>query len=295
LNRFRRIGLIFGALFVAAWAVGCASGAGGGSSSPAELRGAAPAKGLADKASGMQQQNAMNGSTGTNMSDLQPDAALPRIGPKVIKVADVDVALPRGGFQDGLQHAVQIAGRYEGYVVSTTVASSGPPTGTVVIRVPETRFEAALADLKGLGEVTRENVSGQDVSQEFVDFRARLRNAKAQEAVLLRLMDRAHSVSATIRVEQQLEGVQLSIERLKGQLRYLGSQTAMSTITVGFSQVGVVAQHDSSIQKAWRQAGAAFLSVVSSVIVGAAYILPLGLLALLVTMAVRWWRPRMSA
>jgi flagellar motor protein MotB len=296
-NRFRRIGVIVGALFVAAWAIGCASGAGGGSSAAANLRGApAAVKGLAAKANGVvQQQDATSGSAGLNMSNPQPEAPLPQIGPKIIKVADVDVALPRGGFQDGLQQAVQIAGRYQGFVLSTTVSSSGPPSGTVVMRVPESRFEAAVADLKGLGKVTRENVSGQDVSQEFVDFQARLRNAKAQEAVLLRLMDRANSVSATIRVEQQLEGVQLSIERLKGQLRYLGSQTAMSTITVGFSQVGVVAQHDGSIQKAWHQAGAAFLSVISSVIVGAAYVLPVGLLALLVLVAVRWWRPRMSA
>jgi Domain of unknown function (DUF4349) len=295
MNRFHRIGVIVGALFVAAWAIGCASGAGGGSS--AALRAApGPAKGLAAKSSAdLQNQAGTHASLGSNMSNVQPDVSVPQIGPKIIKVADVDIALPRGGFQDGLQKTVQIAGRYQGFVLSTTVASSGPPTGTVVIRVPETRFEAAVADLKGLGKVTRENVSGQDVSREFVDLQARLRNAKAQEVVLLRLMDRANSVSATIRVEQQLEGVQLSIERLKGQLRYLGSQTAMSTITVGLSQVGVVAHHDSSIQKAWHQAGAAFLSVISSVIVGAAYVLPLGLLALLALLGLRRWRPRMSA
>jgi hypothetical protein len=295
MNRFRRIGVIVGALFVGAWAIGCASGAAGGSGSgSAAVHGAArPAKGVVRGA--LTQPDAANGSIRSNSSSLQPDTSLPQIGPKIIKIADVDVALPRGGFQDGLQKALQIAGRYQGFVLSTTVSSSGPPTGTVVIRVPESRFEAAVADLKGLGKVTRENVSGQDVSQEFIDFQARLRNAKAQEAVLLRLMDRAKSVSGTIRVEQQLEGVQLSIERLKGQLRYLGSQTAMSTITVGLSQTGVVVQLDSTIQKAWRQAGAALLSVISSVIVGAAYVLPIGLLALLALLAVRWWRPRMSA
>jgi hypothetical protein len=207
----------------------------------------------------------------------------------------VNVALGRGKFQAGLEQAMQIAGRYQGFVLSTSVGSSGPRTGTVVMRVPESRFEAALADLKGLGKVTREEVSGQDVSQEFVDLQARLRNAKAQEVVLLRLMNRANSVSATIQVEQHLEGVQLQIERLKGELRYLGSQTAMSTITVGLTQAGVVAHQDSSIEKAWRQAGAAFLAVVSAVIVGAAFVLPVGLLVLMVLLLVKWWRPRVSA
>ena len=69
----------------------------------------------------------------------------------------------------------------------------------------------------------------------------------------------------------------------------------MSTITVGLTQIGAVAHHDSSIQKAWRQAGAVLLGMVSSVIVGAAFIVPLGLLVLIGLMVTRrWWRPRLS-
>jgi hypothetical protein len=296
MNRFRQIGLIVAVLVVAAWAVGCASDAGstsGSLTSGQDVGGQGSGK-AAIRSGVPLAQPAPNGGIASNTTDFQV-SSLPQIGPKIIKIADVDLALKRGGFQPGLQQVVQIAGRYEGFVLSTTVAGSGSPTGTVVIRVPAARFEAALADLKGLGKVTSQRVSGQDVSQEFVDLQARLRNATAQEAVLLRLMDRAKSISATIRVEQQLQSVQLEIERLKGQLRYLGSQTAMSTITVGLSQVGAVVHHTGSIQKAWHQAGAALVSVISSVIVGTAYVLPIGLLALIALLALRWWRPRMSA
>jgi Domain of unknown function (DUF4349) len=289
MNRFRRIGVILAAFFLAAWAVGCAS-----SSSP---KLSASSNSVPRGASGATGQNAAGqlasaGSIGSKGTGFEVDASLPQLGPKIVKVADVDLALKSGGFQTGLQQAVQIAGRYEGFVVSTTVARS---TGSVVIRVPAARFEAALADLKGLGKVTRQNVSGHDVSQEFVDLQARLRNASAQEAVLLRLMDQARTVSATIRVERELQSVQLEIERLKGQLRYLDSQTAMSTITLGLSQVGVVAHTQGTIQKAWHQAGEALVSMVASVIVGAAYLLPLALIALLVLGAFRRLRPRFSS
>ncbi|MEA2506494.1 MAG: hypothetical protein QOH48_1112 [Actinomycetota bacterium] len=300
MDRFRRIGIIVGALVLAAWAIGCTSGSGGNASSGSSFKAAAPAPAVG---AGSTVKGDLKGApsglpssgTGSNGVNLQADAAIPQIGPKVIKTADVNVTLGRGKFQAGLQQAVQIAGRYQGFVLSTTTGSFGPRTSTVVMRVPASRFEAALADLKGLGRVTREDVSGQDVSQQFIDLQARLGNSKAQEVVLLRLMNRARSVSATIQVEQHLEGVQLQIERLKGELRYLGSQTSMSTITVGLSQAGVVAHQESSIEKAWRQAGAAFLAVVSSVIVGAAYLLPIGLLVLLGLWLVRWWRPRVSA
>jgi hypothetical protein len=288
MNRFRRISVIVAGLLVAAWAVGCASG----TNSPSEQ--AAIGSGAHAPLGRSKAQAVPNPASGAIDAGFQ-DTSFPRIGPKIIKTGDVDLALARGKFHSGLQQVIQIAGRYQGYILSTTTGSTTNPTGTVVIRVPESRFEAALADLKGLGKVTRENVSGQDVSQDYIDFQARLRNAKAQEVVLLNLMNRAKSVSATITVEQQLQGVQLEIERLKGQLRYLDSQTAMSTITVGLSQVGVVAHQDSSIEKAWRQAGAVLLGMVSSVIVGAAFIVPVGLLILIGLMVTRrWWRPRLS-
>ncbi|HEX3325566.1 MAG TPA: DUF4349 domain-containing protein [Actinomycetota bacterium] len=289
MNRFRRIGVIVAGLLVASWAVGCASGTNSGATT-----GVAGGTDSAQVKGSLRAQAVPNAAPGAIDAGFQ-STSLPQIGPKIIKTADVDLALQRGKFHPGLEQVVQIAGRYQGYVLSTTVGSASNPTGTVVIRVPETRFEAALADLKGLGKVTRENVSGQDVSQEFIDFQARLRNAKAQEAVLLNLMNRAKSVSATITVEQHLEGVQLEIERLKGQLRYLDNQTAMSTITVGLTQIGAVAHHDNSIQKAWRRAGAVLLGMVSAVIVGAAFIVPLGLLVLIGLMVTRrWWRPRLS-
>jgi Domain of unknown function (DUF4349) len=294
MNKARRIGVIVGALVVGAWAIGCASGSGPAALSGGNGGGGGAQASLKDSGQRLSAQ-APNAHIAAGDLGLQPDAGFPRVGAKIIKTADLDLALKRGEFQSGVEHVVQIAGRYQGFVLSTTVGSFGPRSGTVVMRVPSSRFEAALADLKGLGKVTKENVSGQDVSQEFVDFQARLRNAKAQEAVLLRLMNHAQSVSDTIQVEQHLAGVQLQIERLKGQLRFLGDQTAMSTITVGLTQAGVVAHHDSSIHKAWQQAGAAFLAVVSSVIVGAAFILPIGLIVLMGLLVLRWWRPRMSS
>ncbi|MDP9225677.1 MAG: DUF4349 domain-containing protein, partial [Actinomycetota bacterium] len=173
MNRFRRMGVIVGALVVTAWAVGCAWSA--GTNGPqASLKSAADGGSSVSNAAVPQREVAFGapatvpGSSGSGGVDLHQLSALPRMNPKIIKTADVDVKLKHNAFQAGLQQAVQIAGRYQGFVLSTTVDSSGPRTGVVVMRIPSSRFEAALSDLKGLGELTRENVSGQDVSQEYV-------------------------------------------------------------------------------------------------------------------------------
>ena len=65
----------------------------------------------------------------------------------------------------------------------------------------------------GGAKVRSESVSGQEVGQEFVDLAARERNLHAQERVLLRLMNRAISVTDTIRVENELSQVQGQIEQ----------------------------------------------------------------------------------
>jgi hypothetical protein len=49
-------------------------------------------------------------------------------------------------------------------------APKTPCTPNLVLSVPSDRFGAALDELRGLGEeVTTDTISGQDVTEEFVD------------------------------------------------------------------------------------------------------------------------------
>ncbi len=228
----------------------------------------------------------------TASDEVSGAARLPSIGPSVIKTASVDIGLDGAGVTGAVQEAAQIAGRLGGYVASTTIAGTGAGHATVVLRVASDRFEQALADLKGLGDVEAETVSGEDVSQEFIDLQARLRNWQSQEAVLLRLMDRSRSVSDTIRVQGELSRVQLEIERLRGRLDYLEDQTALGTITATFSGAGTAPDDPSTLARAWERAAEAALAVVSAVIVGAGFVLPLAVLAGAVLLVVRGLRPR---
>jgi hypothetical protein len=162
--------------------------------------------------------------------------------------------------------------------------------------VPARSFERALAEIEGLGRVESENVTGQDVTQEFVDLEARLRNFRSQEAVLLRLMDKANTVTDTIRVQGELQGVQLEIERLTGQLRYLEDQTSLATLTVSLAEAGAVGPKPAgALQRAWEQALENSLGVVAAVIVGAGVVIPIALLVLIALLIIRQLRPRFTS
>jgi hypothetical protein len=101
--------------------------------------------------------------------------------------------------------------------------------------------------------------------------------------VLLGLMDRATSISDTLRIQSQLQQVQFRIEQIRGALRVLRGQTSYGTIQLGIREVGAADAEPGratspSLAHAWQQAWAGFLGVVSAVIVGLGYLVPLGLL-----------------
>lgn len=221
----------------------------------------------------------------------------PDIGPNVIKTADVKIEVARNEVEEAVRNSVSTAGRFGGFVVSTSLEGDGAGSATVVVRVPAESFERALAALEELGEVDRELISGQDVGQEFVDLEARIRNLESQEVVLLRLMDESRSVSDTIRVQRELQGVQLEIERLTGRLRYLKDQADMSTISISFFETGAAPGKPTLgvLQRAWERAVDVSLAVVSAVIVGTGFVVPIGVLLAIAFLVLRALRPRLGS
>jgi Domain of unknown function (DUF4349) len=210
---------------------------------------------------------------------------LPAVGPTVIKTADLAVEVERDGLGEAVNAVTTVAGRYGGFVVSSTTGGADARRGTLTLRVPSDRFEEALADLAGLGTLDRRWVSGEDVSQEFVDLEARLRNLGTQEAVMLRLFDEAATVSDTIRIQRELSGVQLQIEEIEGRLRYLRDQTAMSTITVELAEEGATAP--GVFDQAFDRALDGFFGVIAALVVVMGYVLPVAAIAGLILIMVR--------
>ena len=213
---------------------------------------------------------------------------------RVIKTADLQLEVADGRLGRTLREGREIAEAAGGFLLSTSIDGVDRRRGEFVIRVPAERFEETLTALEELGTIAGEHVRGEDVSQEFVDLEARLRNATAQEEVLFRLYDRSNSIADTIRVQRELEDVQLEIERLRGRLRYLEDRTDLSTISVSVTEAGVVTAEAGPFEKAWATARKTFVAVVSGALVGAGFLLPIAGLALLAYVVFRLVRPRLQ-
>jgi hypothetical protein len=270
---------------------------GGGGASPSPAAGHREAT-LGIFAPGDDQALTAQSAVGAGGAPAADIGNLPPIGPDIVKTARISVEVKKGGFQSAFDEATAIAGKYGGYVQDSSMAGTKSKSGSLTIRVPSSSFDQAMSDLRGLGTVQSQSVSGQDVTAQFVDLDARLRTWEAQEAVLLRLMRQATSVEATLRVQNQLQDVQFRIEQIKGQLRVLENQTSLATIQVAIRETGAPIKVQQAVAKrpslaeAWDRALAGFLGVIYAIVVGLGYLVPVTLIALALLLGYRRLRPR---
>jgi uncharacterized protein DUF4349 len=212
----------------------------------------------------------------------------------VIKTASLDLRVAHGKFGNAMNTATDIALRFGGYVSRSTSFGTKVHDGTIVMRIPAGRFDRARMAVERLGRPTNEVVSGRDVTRQVVNLGARLGNLESQQRALRALMRRAVSVSDTIRVQGVLQGVELQIEEIQGELNYLHDRTSMSTISIAVHEAGrrpVPPQHASAIWKDGARAAHGATEVVGAVIVGAGYVIPLAILALLAVLVGRLAAP----
>ena len=269
-------------------------GAGGGGAGGGGARGGSSGQGVTYDREGTTLGRSSDRFAGST-SGLGGSSVLPGVGPRVIKTAELELEVDEDNFQAAIRRATSIAQGSRGFVVETIIDDRSDGRGSIQLRVPSEQFEGTLAKLQGLGKVKRETVSGDEVNEEFIDLEARLRHMTAQERVLLRLMDRATSISGTIRVQRELEGLQLQIEQLRGRLRFLENQTAFGTIHMVITEVQGPPPRVSKLENAWEDAVDIFLSIVAAAILGISVLLPLALAIVAIVFAINRLKPRFGS
>lgn len=179
----------------------------------------------------------MEASMDAGLADRPPSANLAASGERMM-VRTADLAILVEDTQAALVHIRGVASALNGYVVDANLwRSDSQLRGNVSIRVPAESFDAAMDRIKGLAvEVERENVSAQDVTEEYTDLSAQLRNLEATEQELLALLtevrERTRNAEDVLAVHRELTNIRGQIEQIKGRVQYLERMTALATIQV---------------------------------------------------------------
>ncbi|MCR2821052.1 DUF4349 domain-containing protein [Lederbergia panacisoli] len=132
---------------------------------------------------------------------------------------------------------------YGGYVVESNTYRETDETvsGTIIVRIPEKYFQTFLNDAEEqAAEVLSRNVTGQDVTEEYVDLESRLKSKRAVEKRLLDFMTDAKKTEDLLKISSDLAKVQEEIEVLVGRMKYLENQTSFSTIEIYMTETRVI-------------------------------------------------------
>ncbi len=137
----------------------------------------------------------------------------------------------------------QLAVRLGGWVVSSRISGEEEEMrGWISIRVPDETFDQALAELRALAvRVTSESTSSQDITEEYIDLQARLKNAEATESQYLALLEKAEAVEDILRIYDALSRIRYEIEQIKGRMQYLERISAMSLISIDLKPAATAA------------------------------------------------------
>lgn len=160
---------------------------------------------------------------------------------KVIRKGTVEVVVDNPA--TALERIAAIARQYQGYVVSSElVGRQENQHGNITIRVPASHFDDARAELKKLAKrIETEQTSADDVTMQYAENEATLRNYRAEEASYLQIMQHAGSIKDTLQVAEELSDVRGRIERLGAEMRTMSMQTEMTAIQVSVNTEPVVA------------------------------------------------------
>ncbi len=221
--------------------------------------------------------------------------------PQVVRTADVQVKVAKGGFSAAFDRVAALAAANGGFVSSSTTASNDDArSGQLTVRVPSDRFDAVRQGLGGLGEVENQSIRGEDVSGQLVDYTARLTNLQAQEDALRVLVGQAKAVGDVLQVQNSLFNVRQQIEQLKAQKANLEQATSLATLQVSLFEPGALGvvrpvTDDRSLADSFGEAVDGMVAVVGGMIVVVGYLIPLAVLGLFGWGASRLLRRRPTA
>jgi hypothetical protein len=218
---------------------------------------------------------------------------LGRLERKVIHTADLGLLCSEP--TDAEKRATAIAEELGGYVVSSDLTRSNDADAdddrdlsvNMVLRVPADRFTVALDKLRSLGSrALQDRVSSDDVTEEFIDLRARIVSQRALESQFLEILKQSRSVKDALEVHTQLAEVRTTIEKLEGRKQFLESQTALSTIKLSIVRKSpLVSANRFGFGDTFTHAGADLVNVTAAIVHGAIRLLgvvvPIFLLILL--------------
>jgi hypothetical protein len=209
------------------------------------------------------------------------------ISRKIVYTADLDLAVE--SFDGTPERITALTQEFDGYIARSNMQGSAgsPRGGQWTLRIPGENFDRFLLAAKGLGEIRRSSSNSQDVSAEYYDIEARIRNRKQEEERLLKHLNTStNRLDEILTIEREISRVRGEVEQLTGRLNVLHDVSQLATINLRIDEIRTfvppaASTYSDRVAQAWfgslRSLSGLGQAVSIGLVMGAPWLVALGL------------------
>ena len=254
-----------------------------------------------------EEEGRMLKTSGTQDDGQVPDKEIPTEQQQRLIIRTGTMNLEVETFGDAETKINELVKSLNGYTSATSSSqnAAGKKQGAMTIKVPAEKFDELLVKLADIGEISSQNITSSDVTEEYIDLSARLKTERELEQRLISLLDtKAANLSDIIEIEGKLATVRQKIESVQGRMKYLMSQSSYSTLTVNIYEPSLLETSSGGgffyeIGQAFKDGLEGFTDVLKIIITAAIALLPLllflGLLVFVIIRLIKWYNKRKAS
>ncbi len=184
-------------------------------------------------------------------SGASSTSSTPASLPMIARTATLSIVVKDIGSVESAVKNVTV--RHSGYIgdLNTSTPPDAAKTFSATLRIPSAQLDAALTELKQLGRMEQETQSGEEVTKQYTDLVARLKNSRATEQRLLDVLrNNTGKVKDVLEVESEIARVRGEIEEMEADQRGLQSRVDFATLTLSVNE-----EYKASLQDSPRSTG----------------------------------------
>ncbi|EEG78072.1 DUF4349 domain-containing protein [Dethiobacter alkaliphilus] len=186
-------------------------------------------------------------------------------------IRTADLSLDVENLDNVLGEVRQIVQQAGGFIAESSVyGAEENRRSSLTLRIPANQMDDVLAEIDSLGKQTHKSTGGRDVTLQYVDLEARIRNLQRQEERLLDILQDADTVEEILQVEQELGRIRGELESLTAEFRYLSDRVDYATIHVSLRQTPTASPTitGTGLQGVWQRGVAGLINSVNAMVTG---------------------------
>lgn len=190
---------------------------------------------------------------------------------KIIYNAYLDLEVKQ--YLDVVQSIEQTVNEMNGYIVSnqTSRLDDQLHEGHLQLRIPEESLELFFDFLEANDQIliNHRELTGEDVTDQYVDLATRLDSREQLENRLLTFMEEAETTEDLLNISRDLANVQYEIESIKGQMNYIDNRSDLATVELYIIEQQTEFAHEQNLN-IWQRTKEQWLNSYNSLLIGGA-------------------------